>query len=192
MELVALSDRQLRALALSDPELKRVFQGVYPSDRLPEHPPKTTRGAYIVNTDPAGEPGQHWLGLWTEEGVCEVMDSYGLPLTVYDAPGLHEWIAKHCKYVVRTDRTLQAYDSRACGHYAFAYLQDRVRRRTLLEFVESFRDGDYVWNDHRVGERVRAWIQTKLDEAAMDEPDGRPDAQRCVSRRCLFPSLNES
>ena len=54
MELVALSDRQLRALALSDPELKRVFQGVYPSDRLPEHPPKTTRGAYIVNTDPAG------------------------------------------------------------------------------------------------------------------------------------------
>ena len=191
MELVALSDRQLRALALSDPELKRVFQGVYPSDRLPAHPPKTTRGAYIVNTDPAGEPGQHWLGLWTEEGVCEVMDSYGLPLTVYDAPGLHEWIAKHCKYVVRTDRTLQAYDSRACGHYAFAYLQDRVRRRTLLEFVESFRDGDYVWNDHRVGERVRAWIQTKLDEAALDELDG-PDAQRCVSQRCLFPSLNES
>ena len=58
--------------------------------------------------------------------------------------------------MVRTDRTLQAYDSRACGHYAFAYLQDHVRRRTLLEVVESFRDGDYVWNDHRVGERVRA------------------------------------
>ena len=87
MELVALSDRQLRALALSDPELKRVFQGVYPSDRLPERPSKTTRDAYIVNTDPAGEPGQHWLALWTEKGVCEVMDSYGLPLTVYDAPG---------------------------------------------------------------------------------------------------------
>ena len=59
MELVALSDHQLKALALSDPELGCVFQGVYPSDRLPEHPAKTTRGAYIVNTDPAGEPGQH-------------------------------------------------------------------------------------------------------------------------------------
>ena len=141
MELVALSDRQLRALALSDPELKRVFQGVYPSDRLPEHPPKTTRGAYVVNTDPAGEPGQHWLGLWTEDGVCEVMDSYGLPLIVYEAPGFHEWIAKHWKDVVRSDRTLQAYDSRACGHYAFEYLQDGERQRTLLEFVESFRDG---------------------------------------------------
>ena len=37
-------------------------QGVYPSDRLPHHPPKTTWGAYIVNTHPAVEPGQHWLG----------------------------------------------------------------------------------------------------------------------------------
>ena len=51
MELVALSDRQLRALALSDPELKRMFQGVYPSNRLPKHPPKTSRGTYIINTD---------------------------------------------------------------------------------------------------------------------------------------------
>ena len=99
------------------------------------------------------------------------MDSYGLPLTVYEAPGFHEWIAKHWKDVVRSDRTLQAYDSRACGHYAFVYLQDRVRRRTLLEFVESFRDADYVWNDHRVGQLVCDWIQTKLDwtEAAMDD-----------------------
>ena len=84
----------------------------------------------------------------------------------------------------------------ACGHYTFTYLQDRVRGRTLLEYVESFRDGDYVWNDHRVGERVRAWIQTTLDEAAMDEaamdePDG-PDTQRCLSRRCFLSSLNES
>ena len=135
MELVALSDRQLRALALSDPELKRVFQGVYPSDRLPAHPPKTTRGAYIVNTDPDGDPGQHWLALWTDQGVCEVMDSYGLPLTVYVAPGLHEWITKHWKYVVRTDRTLQAYDSMACGHYSFTCIQCN---KSLGSFPQGF------------------------------------------------------
>ena len=94
--------------------------------------------------------------------------------------------------MVRSDKTLQAYDSRACGHYAFTYLQDRVRRRTLLEYVESFRDGDYVWNDHRVGERVRAWIETKLkDAAAWDQVDG-PNVQCCVSRCCVVPSLNES
>ena len=80
-----------------------------------------------MNTDLAGEPGQLWLGVWTEDGMCEVLDSYGLPLTVYEAPGFQEWIARHWKYVVRSDKTLQAYDSRACGHYSFVCLQERMR-----------------------------------------------------------------
>ena len=35
MEFVALSDTVLRTLALEDPELRRVFHGVYPADQLP-------------------------------------------------------------------------------------------------------------------------------------------------------------
>ena len=73
MEFVPLSDDALRYLALDDPILKRVFQGVDPSDGLPSRPTRTMRAAYIVNTDPRGEPGKHWLGLWMEEGACEVM-----------------------------------------------------------------------------------------------------------------------
>ena len=119
------------------------------------------------------------------------MDSYGLPLTPETPAPRRRWIPRHWKYVVRSDKTLQGYDSLACGHYAFLYLQERVRRRNLLEFVEAFQDHDFVWNDHRVGERARSWIQITLGEAALDEPDGE-DAQRCVSRRCMFPSLNES
>ena len=67
MEFVALRDTELRDLALDDPRLRRMFQGVYPAGQLPRSPPKTIRVAYIVNIDPAGEPGQHWLGLWTEQ-----------------------------------------------------------------------------------------------------------------------------
>ena len=39
MEFVALSDTVLRTLALEDPELRRVFHGVYPADQLPRSPP---------------------------------------------------------------------------------------------------------------------------------------------------------
>ena len=56
MEFVALSDTVLRALALDDPQLRRVFQGVCPADQLPGPPTKTVCAAYIVNTDPAGNP----------------------------------------------------------------------------------------------------------------------------------------
>ena len=51
----------------------------------------TVRAAYIVNTDPAGELGQHWLRLWTEQNKCEIFDSYCLPLHVYTNPELHQW-----------------------------------------------------------------------------------------------------
>ena len=35
MEFVALSDAVLRALTLDDPQLRRLFQGVYLPDQLP-------------------------------------------------------------------------------------------------------------------------------------------------------------
>ena len=56
MEFVALSDTVLLALALDDPQLRRVFQRVCPADQLPGSPTKTVCAAYIVNTDPAGNP----------------------------------------------------------------------------------------------------------------------------------------
>lgn len=56
MEFVPLSDTALRYLASDDPVLKRFFYGVYPSDMLPDQPPRTTRAAYIVNTDNVGWP----------------------------------------------------------------------------------------------------------------------------------------
>ena len=87
-----LSDVALRHLALDDPVLKRVFHGVHPSNGLPSRPTRMTQAAYIVNTDPRGEPGQYWLGLWTENGTCEVIDSYGLSLTTYDAPEMETWL----------------------------------------------------------------------------------------------------
>ena len=91
MEFVALSVTVLRALALDDPQLLCVFRGMYPADQLPRSPTKTVRTAYIVNTDPAGELGQHWLGLWTEQtrvqrpGFAPVVESMEVP----DPQGYH-------------------------------------------------------------------------------------------------------
>ena len=45
MEFVALSDTVLLALTPNDPQLRRVFQGVYPADKLSRSPTKTVRAA---------------------------------------------------------------------------------------------------------------------------------------------------
>ena len=109
MEFVVLSDTVLRYLARDDLVLKRVFWDVVPSDGLPQPPSTTTRVAYIVNRNPTGEPGKHWLAVWTEAGRgCEVFDSYGLSLLTYPAPG--EWLAQW-PTVYRSGATLQALQS---------------------------------------------------------------------------------
>ena len=161
MKFVPLSDTTLRLLVLDDPWLKRVFQGVIRSDHLPRHPSRTTRAAYIVNTDLTGEPGRHWLGLWKENEVCEVLDSYSLPLTTYDAPDLMDWLDQPPHWI-RSERTLQALNSAACGYYALMFVKDRVRGHSMLQFVQSFSPVDLVTNDRRVGQSIRQWIVDEL------------------------------
>jgi len=96
MEFVALTDQQLTSLAKDDPCLKEIFYGTVPCDRLHKSPVKHKPRAYIVNTDPHDKPGQHWIALWTQNNVCEVIDSYGLPLAQYPlAKPLKEWVTKH-------------------------------------------------------------------------------------------------
>ena len=95
MEHVALNDRQLSYLAFEDPVLKKYFVGTFPCDRLPKVPDKSRPRGYIVNTDPHDQPGQHWMALWTQNNVCEVMDSYALPLDTYrQAQRLRDWLTK--------------------------------------------------------------------------------------------------
>ena len=116
MEHVALNNVQLDYLARDDPALKPVFYGTVACDRLPKSPVKTTPQGYIVNTDPHDEPGQHWLAVWTDGNVCEVLDSYALPMETYvQATPLRDWIVKHWKYVVTNGKSLQAISSKSCA-----------------------------------------------------------------------------
>ena len=118
MEFVALSDTVLNVLAREDRLLRISFRGVFPADKLPPvAKERQFSDAYIVNKDPAGEPGEHSLAIWTRSGVCEVFDGYGLPLSTYKNPKLQAWLAQW-KEMVSSDLTLQAIDSQTCGHYA--------------------------------------------------------------------------
>ena len=73
-EFVPLSDTVLNYLAEDDRKLKPYFRGVFPADKLPPVSKKRVN-AYIVNTDPASQPDEHWLAIWTYHTSCEVFDS---------------------------------------------------------------------------------------------------------------------
>jgi len=173
MEFVAL-DTQLNVLADQDPYLKRVYEGTLPCDLLPQRPKK--KAAYIVNTDPAGQPGQHWIALWTQDNVCEVIDSYGLPLEWYGTTQpIVNWISKHWKHWVHNGTSLQGLHSYACGH-CLVYLKMKARGGSLQDFLALFSEHDYVKNDQKVGDMV--------EYAAC-----RPGQQTCQPREKVIKSV---
>ena len=184
MEFVPLSTRVLNYLARDDPILKRYFHGTYPADQLPRHPKRVSTG-YIVNTDPAGEPGEHWLGIWTKGNVREVFDSFGLPLSTYKDPDLQRWF-KQWKHVLQNQDTLQALDSQTCGHYALMYLKSRARGLSMQDFLSQWRSDNLVLNDHRVSQAIRRLIKQDLDE----EDTLPPSVQTNTSRQC-FVTLHD-
>ena len=142
MEHVALNNVQLEYLARDDPALKPYFYGTVACDRLPKTPRKNTPQGYIANTDPHDQPRQHWLAVWTDGNMCEVLDSYALPLAQYEqATPLREWIVKHWKYVLTNGKSLQAISSKSCGDYALLYLKAKACGRTLQEFFLAKRGG---------------------------------------------------
>ena len=162
MEFVALSDSVLTYLAKDDRELRPYFRGVFAANQLPIVS-KQPVNAYIVNTDPAGQPGQYWLGLWSHHNICEVFDSYALPLATYSNPHLQAWL-KQWKDIISSKQPLQAMDSYTCGHYTLFFLKARARHVPFQEFLAEWDSDNLVLNDRRVADKLQRLIKTEVSE----------------------------
>ena len=90
------------------------------------------------------------------------MDSYALPIEVYGAKPLEDWL-KRWKYVVSNGQSLQNVDSKSCGHYALMFLKAKARGYSMSDFLSQFSKHDYVTNDHVVGQMLKSLI---ADETA--------------------------
>ena len=134
--------------------------GLRPSPQeTPQDPTSSLHGQHR----PHHQPGEHWLALWTKGNVCEVMDSYALPMEKHEqATPLRDWIVQHWKYLVTNGKSIHAIDSKFSGDYALLYVKVKARGRTLQEFLNDFSDHDYVSNDHKAAARVKHLICNEL------------------------------
>lgn len=188
MEKVSLNNVQLDLPVKSQPSLKPYFYGTLPCDRLPNQPDKKGPVGYIVKTDPQGQPGRHWIALWTQNNVCEIMDSYALPLETYlTTRPLQEWLDRHWKYVMHNGQSLQSLYSQSCGDYALFFLIDRSQGQTMNTFLNRFDKHDYVNNDHKVGQMLKKLIEKEVGWKQMCQCDYQQNAcsSRCGVRHLL-------
>ena len=92
-----------------DPCAEAVFAGVYAKDCLPD----TVRCpcAMVWNTDPADEPGEHWVAVYFDEnGRGEYFDLYGQPPLAC----FKQYMKRHSIQWVCSKRPLQDVWTSAC------------------------------------------------------------------------------
>ena len=148
-----MNTEQIKRLLEMDSCTRDVLVGVYPRDRLPLSITKYP-SAYVCNTDPHTEDGEHWLVIYVDDcGRGEFFDSYGLP-------PLHKRFLKflnvNCSSWTFNDKQLQGLNSRVCGHYCVFYLLHRCRGVSMNTIVKMFgnsmQDNDVLVHDAIVGE----------------------------------------
>ena len=141
---------QIERLLKKDLKSKTIFKKVCALDQL-EKP--TFPSAYVINSDPSSEPGEHWVAVYFDKrGRGEYFDSYGLPPTLVglesymDAYSLSGWIYNR--------KTLQAYFSSFCGHYCVYFILFRCRGVPLYAIVSDF-TSNLTKNDRSISRFIR-------------------------------------
>lgn len=191
---------QLREACLKDPYIKNTFVGVFAADQVPY--PKLARlknWSIIINTDPASQPGQHWVASMKRNGTCYFFDSYG------NAPSYYQkQLWKPLMRCVRNTKDYQQTYSTVCGDYCLFFL----RLFHLNDFKPSFSHVDEYLdenkdeeNDNFIHETVHEWFPAILNQELHDQQlatsvSGRQNGgflgrkrvfnnQICVARRCI-------
>ena len=116
--------------------------------------------------------------------MCEVFDSYGLPLSSSQNPQLQAWF-KQWKEVITSHHTLQAMYSHTCGHYALLFLKAKARHQSFQEFLSQWNSQNLVLNDRRAGEKIQRLTKTELTRK--DLSCKQSNVSRCTF--CYFYDL---
>src|ERR1700733_2901326 len=112
-----MNGQEIENAIRSNPMVKDIFVGVFAADQIPE---KQYPGAYVVNTDPSNQPGQHWVAFFcTESGELEAFDSFGNNPATY-SKYIKEWMGTD--YLVLSQSVLQSDDSTLCGNYCLYFI----------------------------------------------------------------------
>ena len=113
----------------------KFFKGAFPSDNTPVVKPVGVE-AYIINTEPARQEGEHWVALVITKKKCFYFDSFGKQLL-----NLH--ILSQLKNIGVSDykfsiKQIQPVLSSSCGYYCAAFILSHKIGMSYTSFIQMF------------------------------------------------------
>ena len=132
---------EIRAVLVSDPQIRRYFKGVLACDELPGKIPNYP-AAYVINTQPKRQPGEHWIALYFQNPNCaEFFCSFGIPPT---GP-IWAFAKPNSKYTFIIPIGYRPH-TRKCARFIVS-ISFRCRGIPLVEILTHFHNFDWRKND---------------------------------------------
>ena len=132
-----MNNTQLTHILRKDKYTRAVFQGVYPSDKLPTSV-SSFPALFIAKVDTSEKPGSQWVAFYfTKDQKREFFDSYGLPPSNYTGT-FSSFLNNNSKGWRFNSVTLQSINSKGCGHYCLYYALFRSRNICMSTIVHRF------------------------------------------------------
>ena len=149
-----MNTAQIHRALESNPITRSIFRGVYSSDTVPVF--ATYPSGCVVNTDPAGQPGTHWVALYQEKpGVMETFDSFGKDFSSYNIN------LPPCRLVTQCHQ-LQSDISTVCGQFCMFFLLWRASGETYSHILHLFTD-HRIANDIMVCQYVNHYFDIRTE-----------------------------
>lgn len=155
-----MNSLEIRSFLERDLYAKNIFQDVLPSDRLPARFDSTSPSAFVINTDPASRPGEHWVAVYFNgHGVGEYFDPFGFPPYKRN---IVQFLRRNCRAYRINSRVLQYSLSRACGLFCIYYVLQKSRGKSLQRLLSVFNTQRLLLNDRKVHRAVRSLLRSSL------------------------------
>lgn len=132
-----MNTSQLLCTLKCDDTLRKDVQGVYAVDALPIGQLEKYPCGFIVNTDPSGMPGKHWVAIYFDAyKTGEFFDSYGKRPEYYNTMFL-TFLRRNALFYRYNNKKLQNDYSNVCGHYCVYFLMLRARQNSMQLIIDS-------------------------------------------------------
>ena len=119
------------------------FLGCFPLNGLPSFPTSFPK-SMIINTQPSGHPGEHWVALVLTETNCYYFDSFALPTIPLN---IDMYLQPHYKGITYLDYRIQDSTSNYCGAYCVCFVLHVQDDLTYDQFIGHYYSDNLLEND---------------------------------------------
>jgi hypothetical protein len=121
----------------------KYFAGVFTINEIPRQlkPPS----CFIVNTDPKGEPGTHWISCYDTINSVNIFDSLGS--NVEKNTYFNDYLFSTTRAVYKNACRIQSPKSDICGIYSLIFIYYMTNGGIYENFLKMFKPQDEIAND---------------------------------------------